>query len=173
MDSDNLVNLLKKHLQAKQYDVILALMQDAAYKNEVQEHYSTIIDICREHLTDENFKANADLYYCCEDILTIVASCSPPDGVLYGLIETVEETKSDQIFTTALKALQIVLLRQRDQPRLLEWSLDSVFGYLNKLPYPNYLTIGYDEKEGKLIEQDDEVSVIRKFKVNFLLAGFG
>lgn len=158
-DSENLVHLLNRLLLEKHYDGILVLMQDAKNIAKLKEIYADIIEICKNHLTDENYKEENDLYYCCEDLLTIVAKFGSPDGVLFELLEIIETTESDQVLTTTLKALQITLLQQKDnKSRSLEWSLGTIKTYLDKLPYPKYLTKGYDEKEEKLIEQDDQVS---------------
>lgn len=161
-ESDNLVNLVNRLLLEQHYDGILVLMQDPKNTPKLKEIYADIIEICKTYLTDENYKNCNDLYYCCEDLLTIVAKFGSQDGVLFELLEIIETTESDQVLTTTLKALQITLLQQKDnKSRSLEWCLGTIKAYLAKLPYPKYLTKGYDEKEEKLIEQDDQVCELR------------
>lgn len=161
LESENLVQLVNRLLLEKHYDGILVLMQDLKNIEKLKEIYAEIIEICKIHLTEENYKDQNDLYYCCEDLLTIVAKFGSEDGVLFELLEIIETTESDQVLTTTLKALQITLLRQKDnKSRSLEWCLGTIKTYLDKLPYPKYLDKGYDEKEEKFIENDDQVRLL-------------
>lgn len=165
-DSENLVQLVNRLLVEKHFDGILVLFQDSKNVAKLKEIYADVIEICKTHLTDDNFKAeNNELYFCCEDLLIIVAKFSSPEGVLFELLEIIETTESDNVFTTVLKALQITLLQMKEKSRSLEWSLGTIKSYLDKLPYPNYLSKGYDEKEEKLIEQDDQV----RWKISFIV----
>lgn len=160
-ESENLVQLVNRLLLEKHYDGVIVLMQDSKNHVKLKEIYADMIEICKTHLTDENFKAESnELYFCCEDLLTIVAKFGSPEGVLFELLEIIETTESDNVFTTVLKALQITLLQQKEKSRSLEWSLGTIKSYLDKLPYPEYLSKGYDEKEEKLIEQNDQVSFV-------------
>ena len=69
-----------------------------------------------------------------------------------------EEQKSEYVFNSTLRALQVVLIRMADRkPLSMEWALNAVYSYLAELPMPDYLIKGYDHKQRRLLEQEEQV----------------
>ena len=118
-------------------------------------------EVILENLNDKSYHQNVALYGCAEELFKLVAAHAPPEELLLELLELIEENKCEYVFTSALRALQIVLLRHGDQkPRALEWSLNSICARLEGLPVPDYLKEGYDDKQKRLLEQDNQIQAL-------------
>ncbi|KAI9583700.1 hypothetical protein GQX74_005448 [Glossina fuscipes] len=164
--AENLKELIKQLIKEKQYDGVALLFTNA---NEAQKNISCMPeiamdvfhDICLQQLNEKNHKENLPLYCCVEELLKIVATYAPAEELLLDLLEIIEEHKSENVFTSALRALQVVIMRQgNEKPRALEWSLNSIKTRLDELPIPDFLREGYDEKQEKLLEQNDKIQTL-------------
>ncbi|XP_065366896.1 glomulin [Calliphora vicina] len=162
-DADLLKALIKQLIKEQQYEGVALLFTNNKEAERNLQHLPKIAmdlyhDVCLENLNDKVNKDNASLYGCAEELLKIIASHAPVEELLLELLELIEDNKSEYVFTSALRALQIVLLRQGDEkPRALEWSLNSIYTRLETLPVPDYLKEGYDAKQQGLLEQDDQI----------------
>lgn len=161
--AEHLKVLIKQLIKEQQYDGV-ALLFTSNKESERNLQYLPKIamdlyhEVCLENLNDKVNEENVSLYGCAEELLKIVAQHAPMEELLLELLELVEENKSEFVFTSALRALQIVLLRQgNEKPRALEWSLNSIYTCLEELPYPTYLKEGYDDQQKHLLEQDNQI----------------
>lgn len=164
--AENLKELIKQLIKEKQYDGVALLFTNV---NEASKNISympeiamdVFHDICIQQLNEKNHKENLPLYCCVEELLKIVATYAPAEELLLDLLEIIEEHKSENVFTSALRALQVVIMRQgNEKPRALEWSLNSIKTRLDELPIPDFLKEGYDEKQEKLLEQNDKIQTL-------------
>ncbi|XP_037948778.1 glomulin [Teleopsis dalmanni] len=161
--AQNLLYLIKKLIQEEQYEGLRLLFtsETEAQRNiEYIEEISSEVyhDICLANLNDSNYNNNLPLYICAEEILKILVTYATVDELILELLDVIEEQSSDNVFTTALRALQIALLRLGEKkPRVLQWSYNSVLVHLNKLPLPTYLSTGYDKEECALLEQNAQI----------------
>ncbi|KAM7345070.1 glomulin [Cochliomyia hominivorax] len=161
--AEHLKVLIKQLIKEQQYDGVALLFTS----NKEAEHNKQFMpkiamdlyhEVCLENLNDKVQKENVVLYGCAEELLKIVAEHAPAEEFLLELLELVEENQSEFVFTSALRALQIVLLRHgNEKPRALEWSLNSIYTRLEALPIPDYLKEGYDDKQKHLLEQDNQI----------------
>lgn len=159
MEQENeFARVLAELTSSKSYQSTLNLLRSPQYRNRVKLRCSDAIQACFIHLTDENYESNLDLYCCCEEFLKYVASTGPPDEILLDLLEVLETSRSDNVFTSVLKALQICLLRQQHRVNGLEWGLSSIVNFVAQLEVPEALERGYDEKAEKLLEQVVQVN---------------
>ncbi|XP_037826117.1 glomulin-like [Lucilia sericata] len=161
--AEHLMALIKQLIKEQQYEGVALLFTSNKEAERNLQYLPKIAmdlyhDICLENLNDKVNQENASLYGCAEELLKIVATHAPAEELLLELLELIEESKSEFVFTSSLRALQIVLLRQGDEkPRALEWSLNSIYNRLEDLPVPDYLKEGYDSKQQALLEQDDQI----------------
>uniref|UniRef100_A0A1I8NNG8 Glomulin n=1 Tax=Stomoxys calcitrans TaxID=35570 RepID=A0A1I8NNG8_STOCA len=163
---ENLKALVKQLIKERQYEGVALLFTTAseAPRNVALLREISIDlynDVCKEYLNDEVYKNDASLFFCAEDLLKTMATHAPPEEMLMELLELMEENESEYVFTSALRAMQVVLLRLGDRKSMsLEWALDSIWTRLAMLPEPQHLYVGYDEKQKRLLEQDEEVKNI-------------
>lgn len=158
--TDKLLENVKNCLQNKEFDKALGLFHPDQVENleTLKLITADLLEILLVHLNDENYKKNLDLYSCCEEIMKTVATHSQAEEVLFELLQIVEEDKSENVFTTALKCLQICLLRLKsEKSRALEWTLNSIVNRITELKLPSYVVGGYSQRQEKLLEQDDDV----------------
>ncbi|XP_055378321.1 glomulin [Condylostylus longicornis] len=161
----NLLQLINQLIAEKHYDGIEILFNDKRNINILIENTADFVELCRKHLTDENFRKQPALYFACENLLKIIAKSSPLTEALFELLDIIDTSKSDDIFTSALKALQICLLRKESDRKSLEWGLNEVIAYVSQLEYPEFLNTCYDEKQMALFEQNEQ---IHKILINYI-----
>lgn len=163
---ENLKALVKQLIKERQYEGVQLLFTSA---NEAPRNVSLLReismdlynDVCKEYLTEEVYKKDEALFHCADELLKTMVAYAPAEEMLMELLELVEENECECVFTSSLRAMQVVLLRLGDRKSLsLEWALDSIWTRLAMLPEPPYLYAGYDEKQKCLLEQDEEVQNI-------------
>ncbi|XP_055917972.1 glomulin [Eupeodes corollae] len=157
---EKLLENVKKCLQNKEYDKVLGLFHSEQVENleTLKLITADLLEILLVHLNDENYKNNLELYTCCEEVMKLAATHSQAEEVLFELLQIVEESPSENVFTTALKCLQICLLRLKsDKSRALEWTLNSIVNRITELKLPSYVVSGYNQRQEQLLEQDDDV----------------
>lgn len=165
---DNSLSIaLTEDLSSSNYAAALQTIGDNKYGISLESNCSDTIAVLANHLTDENFCQKPELYETCERLLKIVADKSHVEEVLFELLEIVETTKSDNVFTTALKALQICLQRQKDnKARSLEWCVNSIFLYISKLACSeNVRNKSVEPDQQRLLEENDDV---RRILTNYI-----
>lgn len=164
--AENLKLLVKQLIKEHQYEGVALLFtsnKEAPRNLQCLQKIGMDLyhEICLENLNEKTYQENMPLYSCTEELFKVIAGHAPTEELLLELLELLEENKSEYVFTSALRALQIVLLRQGDQkPRALEWSLNSICSRLEVLSVPDYLKEGYDDKQKRLLEQDDKVQAL-------------
>lgn len=157
---EKLLENVKKCLQNKEYSEVLGLFNADQVENleTLKLITADLLEILLVHLNEDNYKNNLDLYTCCEEIMKLTATHSQAEEVLFELLQIVEENPSENVFTTALKCLQICLLRLKaEKSRALEWTLNSIVNRVTELKLPSYVVSGCSPRQEKLLEQDDDV----------------
>lgn len=163
---NSLAVALAANLSDSDWSAAMQTIADNRHVISLQSNCSDTVALLATHLTDDNFAENPALYETCENLLKIVAEKSTVEDVLFELLEVVETTHSDNVFTTSLKALQICLRRQSDhKSRALEWALNSIIVYISKLPCNESVRNRSAEETDQLLEEDDEV---RRILTNYL-----
>lgn len=141
-------------------------INDNRYGASLKNNASEIVAVLAKHLNDDNFSNNPKLYETCEALLKIVGEKSSEDEAFFEFLELIETTKSDNVFTSTLKALQICLHRQKDRkPRALEWCLNSIHTYITSLPLSDEIRLRTEAEQDHLLEENDEV---RRIITNYL-----
>lgn len=134
--------------------------------NHLQHSPSDTVAVIVKHLTDDNFLVNPNLYVASENLLKTFAHQVKEEEALFELLEIVETTKSDNVFTSTLKALQICIRRQEDRKvRSLEWCLNSILTYVTELPVPEHIKENSDADAERLYEDND---AIRRILTNYI-----
>ncbi|XP_067631698.1 glomulin [Eurosta solidaginis] len=171
----NLVELIKQLIAEKQYEGVALLFTG---KSEAPGNISCLQtmgmelyhDVCLPNLTPTIHEEKIEQYTCAEELLCLIAQYGHMEELLLELLEIIEEQKSEYIFTTALRALQVVLLRMGDKkPRALEWSLNSIHTRIESLPLPEFLKGGYDHKQERLLEQNEQIEKLLIYYITVAL----
>lgn len=162
----SLVEALDRHLSAAEYSQAQSAITDNKYIAPLQNNCADTVATILKYLTDDNFTDKPDAFDAAENLLKSLANIVKPEDALFEFLEIIETTKSDNVFTSTLKALQICLLRQSDnKSRSLEWCLNSIHSYVQQLPFAEATRNNVDDKIAKLIEENDEV---RRILTNYL-----
>lgn len=157
----SLADELDKHLSEKNLTAALQAVEDNKYNSSLLQNCSDAVAAVKKHLTDENYTNQPDVYDVCENILKVIAQKANEAEALFEFMEVIETTKSDNVFMSGLKALQICLLRQKEnKARSLEWCLNSIKIFMEELPFPEEMKSKLDSEEEKLLEINDNVQRI-------------
>lgn len=164
---ETLATALDEFLSDGNYSAAIAAIRDNKYQPALLNNCSDTINVLFKYLNDENFDEKPQLFETAEQILKIVAEVVNPEEALLELLEIVETTGSDNVFTSTLKALQVCILRQKNnKARSLEWCLNSIQLYIGKLPISPTIVNQTEEKEAKLLEENPQV---RRILSNYLM----
>lgn len=157
----SLSDVLDKHLSEKKLAEALHAVEDNKYNSSLLNNCSDAVAVIMKYLTDDNYKNHPEIYDVSENILKVIAKKSKEEEALFEFMEIVETTKSDIVFTSALKSLQICLLRQKqNKARSLEWCLNSIQSFISELPFSEEMKSKLDTEEEKLLELSDDVQRI-------------
>lgn len=159
VNPEQLVKLLDFNLEQKQFENAIKLLDDENYSKVILSNYPEVIqDVLLKHLTPANYKDEPKLYEVSEGILKRLAEKCHQEGILFEFLEIIETVKDDDIFTSILKCLQVIVLHQSEKKsRALEYCLNSIEDYVLDLPLPNELLKNVDEEEEQVLENDDEI----------------
>uniref|UniRef100_A0A182R0C0 Ubiquinone biosynthesis protein n=1 Tax=Anopheles farauti TaxID=69004 RepID=A0A182R0C0_9DIPT len=152
---DVLETVLTK-LEAGDYKSALDVVANPDNEEAIKLQSMELISLTANNLTDDNAENKPELYSATETLLNRVAQkCSPPE-VLYELMEKIRVTTSDDVFTSILKTIQVAVLRlPAKRARCLEWVLNTIIEYLDKISLPAVLDKDVDEKEEALLECEE------------------
>lgn len=139
----------------------------AANAGSVRDNCSDAVATIMRHLNDTNFTDWPDRFHTCERLLIGVAETANVEEALLELVEVVETTHSDNVFTSTLKALQVCLRRQsKHKVRAFKWCLNSVWCYMANLPVPACVRDNADgDAAAQLFEDNDQV---RRLLTNYM-----
>lgn len=159
VNAEQLIKLLDFNLANKNFDNAVKLMDDEKYSKIILSHYPEVIqEVLIKHLTSENYVNQPILYEVCEAILKLLAEKCHQEGILFELLEIIETVKNDDIFTSILKCLQVIVLSQSEKKsRALEYCLNSIEDYVLEMPLPNELLKNVEEEEEKVLENDEQI----------------
>lgn len=157
--AEQLIKLLDFNLSSKNFDNAVKLLDDEEHSKVILSHYPEVIqEVLLKHLTADNYANEPKLYEACEGILKLLTEKCHQEGILFEFIEIIETVKNDDIFTSILKCLQVILLNQSEKKsRALEYCLNSIEDYVQDLPLPKELLKNVEEEEEKVLENDDEI----------------
>lgn len=163
-NSVQLADYLNELLKNNKPECALTLVKSTEGQILLTNDCSDAISNVVKYLTNENFIQNAKLYNGCEEMLKSIAGVGNEGEVILELLEVIDTTKNDNTVVSILKALQVCLLRQREQRvRSLEWCLNSIQLYVSDLPLAHELRQRMDNDDEKFLEEDDEVRRIISF----------
>lgn len=159
VNAEQLIKLLDYNLVNKSFENAVKLLDDEEHSQVILSHYPEVIqDVLLKHLTPDNYANNSKLYDVCEAILKRLAEKCHQQGILFEFLEIIETVKDDDLFTSILKCLQVIVLQQSDKKsRALEYCLNSIEDYVLDLPLPDDLLKNVEEEEEKILENDDQV----------------
>lgn len=157
----SLSDVLDKSLSEKKFAEALHAVEDNKYNSSLLNNCSDAVAVIMKYLTEDNYTNQPEIYDVSESILKVIARKSKEEEALFEFMEIVETTKSDNVFMSALKALQICLLRQKqNKARSLEWCLNSIQSFISELPFSEEMKRKLDSEEEKLLELSDDVQRI-------------
>lgn len=157
----SLSDVLDKYLSEKKCAEALHAVEDNKYNSSLLNNCSDAVAVIMKYLTDDNYNNEPEIYDVAENILKIIARKSKEEEALFEFMEIVETTKSDNVFMSALKSIQICLLRQKQsKARSLEWCLNSIQSFISELPFSPEMKSKLDSEEEKLLELSDDVQRI-------------
>lgn len=159
VNAEQLIKLLAFNLENKNFENAVKLIDDEEYGKIILSHYPEVIqEVLLKNLTAENYEKQPKLYEVCEAILKLLAEKCHQEGILFEFLEIIETTKNDDVFTSLLKCLQVVILKQSGKKsRALEYCLNSIEDYVLELPLPEDLLKNVEEEEEKVLENDEEI----------------
>lgn len=158
VNAEQLIKLLNFNLTNEKFENAVNLLSEEQWSQVLMANYSDVIQDCvMKHLTTENYANKPQLYEICEAIIKLLAEKCHQGGILFEFLEIIETVKDDDIFTSILKGLQVVVLNQNEKKsKALEYCLNSIEDYIAELPVADYLN-SIEEEEERLLESDDEV----------------
>lgn len=163
---DSFLARLDNLLENKQSPEALELIENDENETNIVDNCSELITTVVKYLTDQNLAQNFELHNACERILIKIATVGNESDAVFGLLEIIDSTETDNTVVSVLKALQALLLKQPQQnSRALEWVLNSVHQYASELPLSLQLRNRLDDEEEQLLEEEDEVKRIVSFYI--------
>lgn len=159
VNAEQLIKLLDFNLVNKNFSNAVKLFDEEQYSKVIVSHYPEVIqEVLLKHLTPENYSTQPDLYEVCEAILKQLAEKCNQEGILFEFLEIIDACKDDDVFTSILKCLQVIVLNQSDKKsRALEYCLNSIEDFVLELPLPNELLKNIEDEEDKILENDDQI----------------
>lgn len=159
VNAEQLIKLLDFNLVNKNFENAVKLLEDDEHSKVILAHYPEVIqEVLLKYLTPDNYVNNSKLYDICEAILKRLAEKCHQEGILFEFLEIIETVKDDDIFTSILKCLQVIVLQQSEKKsRTLEYCLNSIEDFVLELPLPGDLLKNVEEEEEKILENDDQV----------------
>lgn len=159
VNAEQLIKLLDFNLTSNNFPNAVKLLDDEEHGKVILSHYPEVIqEVVLKHMTAENYANQPDLYEVCEGILKLLTEKCHREGILFEFLEIIETVKDDDIFTSILKCLQVIVLKQDDKKsRALEYCLNSIEDYVLELPLPTELLKNLEEEEEKVLENDNEI----------------
>lgn len=155
---NRLAQELEKNLNEKRYHTAVALLDENQYAEEVKFKSNEVIAVTTQFLTEQNFKNSPELFSICEVLLKKIAAKGNKEDVLFELLETIETTKHDEVLTSLLKAMQVILLRiDHSKSHAIVWVLDSISSYIKDIELFEKIPSGVGKKAEELLENDPEI----------------
>lgn len=157
VNPEQLLKLVDFNLANKNFENAVKLLDDEQYSKVILSHYPELIqDVLMKHMKSSDVE-DSTLYNVCESIMKLLADKCHQEGIMFEFLEIIEGTEDDDIFTSVLKCLQVILLKQSEKKtRSLEYCLNSIEDYLQKLPLPDMVKV-VDEEEEKILENDESL----------------
>lgn len=165
----SLVEAVQEKLQAARFKDVAKLLRDETNRAQLQDECMDVVSVLADGLVEGNEGEHFDRFTCCEDLLKLVAGVCSPQEILLEVLDRIESTKNDEVFTSLLKVLQVVLLRLGEQKaRSLECGFNTILSYINGIKLPDYVASA-EAKEERLIECDEVVRRILQLYMTVLL----
>jgi hypothetical protein len=166
----DLTTKLKTHLQQKDTKSSLELLNSARNADEILRSASDLLPVIVEHLNEDVLKDDPKLYDGCEKLLLVLAKKGNREEILFEFLELLETAKNDDIFTSILKCLQVIVLRTTEnRVRSLEWTLNSIVNYITEIDTKECIAKYSGEAEEKLLEEDQLMQRILQLYLTILL----
>ncbi|CAO1423441.1 unnamed protein product [Diamesa serratosioi] len=158
VNASDLIKLLDFNLSTKRLNNAFDLLKEEQYSKLILTHYSDVLEVVMKYMTGQNYTSQPDVYETCESIVKYLSEKCFQEGILFEYLEIIETVKDDDVFTSILKGLQIIILNQTEKKsRALEYCLNSIEDYVEELPLSESLTKNVEDEEEKLLENNDQV----------------
>jgi glomulin len=168
---EKLVDQIDRLLTEQKFDECLRIINDPENLANLKYDTSDLFRVLFEHINDENFARQPKVYFAAEELMVLVCQKLTAEDSMFELLVALEQTKSDEVFTTTLKGMQKILQRiTKNKARAMEWCLNTVQTYIAERPLPELLRHRkLDQEEDALLETDPEVEKLLKLYVMLLL----
>lgn len=166
----SLPNVLNEYLMGNNLAQAALVLEDNRYSISLKSNVSDTVAVIMRYLTNDNFQNKIELFMSCENMLKVLAEKCNLEEILFEYLEILEGTKDDEVFTTILKCLQIIILREKEKKtRSIEWCLNGVITYLEGLPISEEVKSKIEDKEEIIIENSADAGRIVKNYLTVLL----
>ncbi|XP_059614955.1 uncharacterized protein LOC132260689 [Phlebotomus argentipes] len=162
----SLADCLLQHLTNGRVKEALEVTADNRFHACLKSNCYDTIAVLAGFLKTATFEANPQLYQACEDILKTVTNVASPQEVLLEILAVVEACEDDNQFRSALKSLQVCILRLPENKILsIDHAFEAVYGYVEKLPLADDSREPYAEERQKLLENEKNTT---RFLTNYV-----
>lgn len=166
----SLPKVLNEYLMENNLAQAALVLEDNRYSISLKSNVSDTVAVIIKYLTTDNFQNKNELFMSCENMLKVLAEKCNLEEILFEYLEILEGTKDDEVFTTILKCLQIIILREKEKKtRSIEWCLNGVITYLEGLPISEEVKSKIEDKEEIIIENSADAGRIVKNYLTVLL----
>lgn len=164
----DIIHLISTLLDAGKIKEALAVPNEPKLQQQFKDKCWDLISAVIAKIEDETIVLKPSLYGACEQLLIIIIEKCSPEEALLEFIERIELAENDAQFGLVLSPLQHLLKKlSSKRGRSLEWTLNSISTYIEKIPVTDHNLEG-DER--KLMDSDPNIR--RVIKVYSLLPPF-
>lgn len=160
----DIVDLVSTLLDSGKIKEALAVPNEEKLKDIFRDNCWDLIAVVIEKIQDDTIVLKPSIYGACEQLLSIILEKCSAEEALLEFIERIELAKNDAQFGLVLPPLQQLLKKlSSKRGRSLEWSLNSISTYIEKIPVTEHKLEG-DER--KLMDSDPDIRrVIRVYSL--------
>lgn len=106
---ENFITRLDDLLVNKQSQEALELIENTENEQNVIDNCSELINTIVKYLTDQNLAQNFELHNACEKILIKIATLGDESDAVFGLLEIIDSTETDNTVVSVLKVRKCIL----------------------------------------------------------------
>lgn len=156
----DMVNYISTLLDSGKYKEALGAVNEDRFAKSFKDNCWDLIAAVIAKIEDDTIVIKPSMYGACEQLLSIIIEKCSPEEALLEFIEQVELAKNDAQFGLVLQPLQDLLKKMSVKiGRSLEWCLNSITTYIEKIPIPEHQLEG---QERLLMDSDNNMRRITK-----------
>ncbi|CAB3259751.1 unnamed protein product [Arctia plantaginis] len=164
----DMVNYISTLLDSGKYKEALGAVNEDRFAKSFKDNCWDLIAVVIGKIEDDTIIIKPSMYGACEQLLVIIIEKCSPEEALLEFIEQIELAKNDAQFGLVLQPLQDLLKKMSvKRGRSLEWCLNSIITYIEKIPIPDHQLEGQER-----LLMDSDINMRRVTRVYTLLPPF-